>query len=351
MRGARLHPLYFLALAACLAGAWTLGARWQALLAPPPQGGLLLRAQAADDEEEEEEEDAEEAEEAEYTSRAKHTEKGTAQRIYKENGELKAEYHFINFNRDRAVVSFGMKEADLRRYAAGYGYSDFELNGLRTWRETARGAAWKKAYSEGGKAAAERAIAEVDLDYETRLRALLRARGLAMRAGNIVECDMPVIVKRNVELLKPLALAFSKISAQRRWNEDALIGAVLSLVQTAIRYKIPPTVEGGLHTGGLLPPAKALLSGWGDCDTKTGLLASVLGNWKGIRAVGIAVPGHYLMAIRRLPAKGDVFVRYEGLEYVLLEPAGPAWLEPGTVGRATSALLAGRDGYKVEPFF
>jgi hypothetical protein len=57
------------------------------------------------------------------------------------------------------------------------------------------------------------------------------------------------------------------------------------------------------------------------------------------------------MAIRRLPGKGDVFVRYEGLEYVLVEPAGPAWLEPGTVGRATAALLSGSEGYKIEPFF
>ncbi len=349
MRGVRLHPLYFLALAACLAVAWTLGARWQALLEPPAAGGTLLRAQSSDDEEETEEE--EDAEEAEYTSRARHTEKGTAQRIYKEKGELKAEYHFINFNRDRVSVNFGMTEASLRKYAAGYGYADFEMNGLRAWRETARAAAWKKGYAEGGQAAAQRAIAGVDLEYDTRLRSLLRSRGLALRAGNLVECDMPVIVKRNVELLKPLAMAFGKIAAERRWSEDALIGGVLSLVQTAIRYKIPPSVEDGLHTGGLLPPAKALLSGWGDCDTKTGLLASVLGNWKGIRMVGIAVPGHYLMAIRRLPAKGDVFVRYEGLEYVLLEPAGPAWLEPGTVGRATSALLAGRNGYKVEPFF
>jgi hypothetical protein len=348
MRGTRLHPLYFLALAACLASAWTLGREWEALMAPPAGGGMLLRSQSSDDEEEE---DGEDAEEQEYTSRAKHTEKGTAQRIYKEGGELKAQYHFINFNKDRVSVNFAMKDAEYRKYLAGYGYADFELTGLRAWRDTTRAEAWKKTYAAGGKAAAERAIADVDMEYETRLRALLRARGLALRAGNLVECDMPVIVKRNTELLKPLAMAYSKISAERRWNEENLIGGVLSMVQTAIRYKIPPTVEDGLHTGGLLPPARTLLSGWGDCDTKTGLLASILGNWKGMRMVGIAVPGHYLMAIRRLPGKGDVFVRYEGLEYVLVEPAGPAWLEPGTVGRATTALLGGSNGYKVEPFF
>ena len=123
------------------------------------------------------------------------------------------------------------------------------------------------------------------------------------------------------------------------------------MVQTAIRYKVPAGIENGLHTCGLLPPARALLSGWGDCDTKTGLLASVLSSWNGMRIVGVAVPGHYLMAIRRLPAKGDMFVRHEGLEYVLVEPAGPAWLEPGVVGQGTTALLGGREGYKLEPFF
>ena len=109
-------------------------------------------------------------------------------------------------------------------------------------------------------------------------------------------------------------------------------------------------VENGLHTGGLLPPARALLSGWGDCDTKTGLLAAILGNWNTARMVGIAVPGHYLMAIRRLPGKGDMFVRHEGLEYVLVEPAGPAWLEPGQVGVNTAAILSGGEGYQIEPF-
>ena len=29
----------------------------------------------------------------------------------------------------------------------------------------------------------------------------------------------------------------------------------------------------------------------------------------------------------------------------------PAWLEPGMVGQATTALLAGNEGYKLEPFF
>jgi len=341
MRGPEIKLAHLFALAACLAVAAVLGAQWEKELELPAPGGDILRAQAAGGNDEEED----------YTSREARTEKGTSQRIFREGAALKAEYNFINFNKDRVAINFGMAARDYNSYLAGYGYSDGELAALRTWRETARQAAWKNAFAKGGRPAGEKAMAEVVTDYDTRLRALLRARGLALRAGNLVECDMPVIVRRNTALLKPLALAFQKLATERRYSEEDLVGAALSLVQTAVRYKVPPSIENGLHTGGLLPPARALLSGWGDCDTKTGLLASILGNWNTLRMVGIAVPGHYLMAIRRLPGKGDVFVRYEGLEYVLVEPAGPAWLEPGTIGTATTALLAGEEGYRVEPFF
>ncbi len=332
------------ALAACFAAAAGLGSQWESLLARPA-GPDILRAQSSDDEEEGTDE------EKEYTTTSRRTEAGVAQRVYREGRALKAQYNFVNFNRDRLSITFGMDEAELARYSSGYGYTDAEMEALRAWRSKARQEAWNAGWQKGGKPAAEQAIAGIETEYDTRLRALLRSRGLALRAGNLVECDMPLIVKRNVALMKPLALAFQQTASSRNYSEENLVGAVLSMVQTALRYKIPPAVQGGLHTGGLLPPARSLLSGWGDCDTKTGVLASILGNWNGVRMVGIAVPGHYLMAIRRLPAKGDVFVRYEGLEYVLVEPAGPAWLEPGTVGQATTALLSGAEGYKVDPFF
>lgn len=334
---------YLILLAACLAGAAALCRDLERRLYAFPADGVVLRAQSSGD--------GGDGEVARYTSRESRTEKGTSQRILKEGALRKAEYRFINFNKDRLSISFSMQEAEYRRYAAGYGYADADLDILKSWREKARREAWENAVPQGGKAAGDRAVAEVDLDYETKLRALFRSRGLALRAGNVVECDIPLIVKKNVKLLNPLALAFQKMASEKKYAEEDLVGAVVSLVQTAIIYKIPPALDNGLHTGGLLPPGKALLSGWGDCDTKTALLASILGSWSGLKMVGVAVPGHYLMAVRRIPGKGDLFVRHEGLEYVLVEPAGPAWLEPGQVGVHTRELLAGREGYKLEPFF
>ncbi|MCX5791327.1 MAG: hypothetical protein NTY45_03785 [Elusimicrobia bacterium] len=347
MRGTELKLSHFLLLAACLGVSSALCLEWDKKLEFRPAGRDIFRAQSSEENEEEEQA---------YAPTEVRLESGVSQKISRSGENFTARYNFINFDKDRISITFGMTADEYNRYLADYGYTDAEITALRDWREKARAAAWKTATAVPGrtedrKAAGERAVAAVETDYDTRLRALFLSRGFALRAGNTVECDMPVIVKRNVKIMQTLALALQKIAVEKGYDSEELIGTVLSLVQTAIRYKIPPAVENGMHTGGLLPPARALLSGWGDCDTKTALLAAILGNWNTAKMVGVAVPGHYLMAIRRLPGKGDMFVRHEGLEYVLLEPAGPAWLEPGQVSRTTTALLGGGEGYQIEPFF
>lgn len=336
-------------LAASFALTASVASEWERKLVVYPEGRDLSYAQSSDEEEEEGEE-AQEKDASEQVVTQK-TEAGTSQKVWKDASGYHARYSFINFNKDRLNISFGTPADGYKKYLAGYGYTDEEYQALKDWRNKTYDSAWKEGYLAGGEPAAQKAIKDVEVEYETRLRGLFYRKGLALRAGNVVECDMPNVVKRNIPQLKPLALVFQDISKKNGYSSEDTVGAVVSMVQTAIRYKIPPMKEGTKHTGGLLPPLRSVLSGWGDCDSKTGVIASILGNWSGIKMVGISVPRHYLMAIRRLPAKGDMFVRYEGLEYVLIEAAGPAWLEPGTVGSGTAALLKGPEGYAIEPFF
>lgn len=274
-----------------------------------------------------------------------------SQKIYAEGGTYHARYGFTNFSNNRVNVSYSMSQADFNRYMAGYGYRQSDLDALQDWREKNRQLEWGRAVKKGGEAEGKKALEAVEWEYRLKREAFFRSRGFSLGRDNVLTADMPGIVKRNVPTLRPLALALQEVADGRGFGQDELIGSVLSLVQTALTYKVPPMKSGDLHTGGVLPPAKSMLSGWGDCDTKTGVAGAILGSWSGMRLVGVSVPGHYLMAIRRLPGKGDVFVRHEGLEYVLIEPAGPAWLEPGRVGQATMSLLEGMDGYKIEPFF
>lgn len=238
-----------------------------------------------------------------------------SQRIRAQGELVSAEYGFQNFNDDELTISYQLKKSALMSYEARYGYTKAE------------------------------AKASPDV------KAYLASRGFKFLTGNTVAPDMPKIVKENAPLLKPVAMAFDKVAQQRKYDQGDLLGAIASMAQTAMEYKVPPAVVGEKHTGGLLPPVSAFLRGWGDCDTKSGVIASILSNWPHMRMVGVGPPGHYLIGVLRIPNKGDLFVEYGGLQYVLIEPAGPAWLPPGTVADSTQDLLASGDGYRIEPFF
>ena len=66
--------------------------------------------------------------------------------------------------------------------------------------------------------------------------------------------------------------------------------------------------------------------------------------------VGIHLPDHYLLGIERIPRHGDLFVEFDGVQYVLVEPAGPSWLPLGMVGEHTQTVLDNSQEVRIEPF-
>jgi len=275
----------------------------------------------------------------------------TYQRIQKTASHRAATYGFQNFNKDKLEVSYQISEKEFRPYNESFGYTKEGFAAVKAWRETARQSVFKIAVKQGkSQAQLDAAIAALDKEYDQRVKDYLGGHGFRMLKGNIVTVDMPGVVRKNSALIKPLSLSFEKIATSRKYRSGDIIGAVLSFVQTAMYYKQPDPVYKEKHTGGVLPPITAVVVGWGDCDTKTGLLGSILTNWAQMKIVGVSVPGHYLMGVLLIPEKGDLFLEYQGLQYVLVEPAGPAWLPPGQVGEETTHLLNSREGYKIEPF-
>lgn len=327
-----------------------LGLRAEERMVIAPVDGQALFAQDSDDEEEEEEDLPTGG------ARAGGGSSGggprTFQRLRKASGFRAASYGFQNFNRDKLEVSYQLPEKDFRPYNASFGYTKAGLGEVKAWRETARQSAFRLAVKQGkSQAQLDNAIAALDKEYDRRVKEYLSSRGFRMLKGNVVTVDMPALVRKNSAMIKPLSLAFEKIATTKRYRSGDIIGAVLSFAQTAMYYKQPDPVFKEKHTGGVLPPITAVLLGWGDCDTKTGLIGSILSNWAQMKMVGVGVPGHYLMGVLLIPEKGDLFLEYKGLQYVLIEPAGPAWLPPGQVGEQTMQLLNSREGYKIEPFF
>lgn len=331
-----------------LAGAFAsvrLGLRAEARMVIPPVDGQQIFAQDSDDDDY----DAPPQVDGIQTSGGGPK---TYQRIQKTGGYRAATYGFQNFNRDKLEVSYQIGEKDFRSYNDSFGYTKAGLNEVKAWRETARQSAYNLAVKQGkSQAQLDRAIAALDKEYDQKVKEYLASHGFRMLKGNVVTVDMPALVRKNSALIKPLSLAFEKIATTRKYRSGDIIGAVLAFAQTAMHYKQPDPVFKDKHTGGVLPPITAVLVGWGDCDTKTGLIASILSNWGQMKMVGVGVPGHYLMGVLLIPEKGDLFLEYQGLQYVLVEPAGPAWLPPGQVGEQTMNLLNSREGYKIEPFF
>jgi hypothetical protein len=335
MLSPRSSALVLVALAASLTAAYRLGAEWNERIAQRPAAGELLAGQAS----------------MEFGG------PGDAYQRVTNLGSLRvAEYGFVNFNQDRLHFTYKIPDDQFKKYNSDYGYFPEDIKSIQDWHQTARQGAFQYAVKNGkSQSQLNAAIAAVDKQYEQKLHGYLESRGFKLEAGNVTRIDMPAVVKRNAAALKPIALVLDSVAAQRRYQSMDIIGAGLSFVQTALKYQQPDDVYKGKHTGAFVPPLTSVVLGWGNCDSKSALLAAILSSWAQMRMIGIFMPGnpvgHYVMGVLQIPDQGDAFVEYQGLQYVLVEPAGPAWLPPGRVGEETMEKLNAPDGYKIDPFF
>lgn len=273
------------------------------------------------------------------------------QKIRESGGIIGAEYGFVNYNDDQLTVGYSIPSRELAEYREGYGYTLAEKASFDLWLKSATEDAYQHATrTRQSQEQLNRAGEKLNAEYRAKLAAFLRSRGFTMLDGTTLMVDIPEVVRRNVRNVRGVALEISRTGERLGYDSDSTISAAISLVQTAIRYDAVPMEVHGRQTGGLYPPLETLAIGKGDCDTKTALLGAILLNWDKMKAIGVGVPSHYLMGVLRNPAKGDVYVEYKGLRYVLVEPAGPAWLPPGTVSRDTVALLSARKSLKIEQF-
>jgi hypothetical protein len=328
----------FGALCAAFVVALALGSEWNRRLVVAPVDGMIVAAQESG-----EEVDAE-------TSTA-----GTPrtwQKITKDAGYRSASYGFVDFRQDKITLSYKIPESYFTRYNAAYGYRSEDVTALQEWRDSATQSSYRLALAAGkNQAQVDAAAAAIQHEYEQKLNEYLKSRGFMLLKGGVTRVDVPGVVKQNKPLVKPIAEVFERYATQHRYQSMDIIGAVLSFAQTAVQYKNVGPIYKGRHTAGFLLPITTIVMGWGDCDTKSAMVASILSNWAQMRMVGISVPGHYLMAVLQIPDKGDMFVEYQGLQYILLEPAGPGWFPPGQVADETAAQLNASEGYQIYPFF
>lgn len=273
----------------------------------------------------------------------------SVQRLREENGVISADYGFVTFKNDPLQINYSLPARDLALYRQDYGYTQADLNAIMDWQKKTLAEVYAQAVQNRWTQEKLNAVSkEIQEDSRKKQQELFATRGFRLQKGNILIPDIPGLVQRNIKPLHDVARQFSQAAATNDYDSQEIIAAALSMVQTALRYQNLPANQGGRITGGMTPPLVTMLTGEGDCDAKTALLAAILRNWSQIKLIGVGIPNHYLLGVLQNPAKGQAFVEYEGMHYILLEPAGPGWLPPGTIAESTLARLAAGEELRLE---
>ncbi|MCB2221941.1 MAG: hypothetical protein KQI35_16250 [Bacteroidetes bacterium] len=165
----------------------------------------------------------------------------------------------------------------------------------------------------------------VDTEDNLAYRKEILKKGLFRLHENTIEVDKSAVVQYYSEAIcKPIAKMIIRSLAD--YNMDTprnRIEFAMRFVQD-IPYGIPLYEDDDRHYGGVSPPPKLLIDGYGDCDSKVLLFAGILVYLIPVDDfIFLNQLEHVLSAIRAEPDKGLTFVRFEGDRFLIAETAGP----------------------------
>ncbi len=241
--------------------------------------------------------------------------------------------NFLGFDNNPLSLSFALSRNALRESQREHGIVKAELDAVI-------------AQCQRGTGCSQR-------EFERRILTYYREHGLRpgydeqQRQRLLV--DVPTAVRRNRERVRPLAQALQRLAAQQQRDSRWMLETAVALVQGGLDYKQPSTWDRGRKIAGFYPPPQALARGYGDCDTKSALLAAILQNLSDTPLIGVHVPQHYLLGIAGTPRAGQASIQHGGRRYLLIEAAGPARRPPGEVSEVTENALAKGFDIRVDP--
>jgi hypothetical protein len=146
-------------------------------------------------------------------------------------------------------------------------------------------------------------------------------------------------IKENKSNLLPIAQAvYDKLPSNSETR--AYVNLVLSWVQS-IPYN---TLENRLTSNGAgyLPPLSVVANNQGDCDSKTVLMASLIRSLlPEVKMTMIYLPGHALLGVVLPFRTNEQTIDIDGLDYLLMEPTGPAKIPLGEISNSSARDIAG----------
>lgn len=138
-----------------------------------------------------------------------------------------------------------------------------------------------------------------------------------------VSFDYERIIEESRELVEPLYHQLKKIKNKYKLSEREFVILIMRFLQD-IPYGVPPSNYNNRFIMGLFPPSELLKSTWGDCDSKSLLMATLLSldNKYNDKLAIIQVPGHALLGIQMVASPYDKTIKHKFKKYIYVEPVG-----------------------------
>ena len=183
----------------------------------------------------------------------------------------------------------------------------------------------------------QKAQAEVEAEARAAVdarRKKLTSRGMFLRDENTVVVDVARLWQWNRKRIAPQVRRL----AAGVGPGESLTDALLAFVQE-IPYRKPADRRAGRITLGLLPPLEALAAGYGDCDTKSLLFASLADNGKGPEVILLRGPNHMIAGLQCGQKEEGVKVKAFGKLFLACECSHGVW-RPGQIAPEIKRDLA-----------
>ena len=153
-------------------------------------------------------------------------------------------------------------------------------------------------------------------------------------------------IVENTAALLPIAQAvYDKLPSNSETR--AYVNLVLSWVQSIPYNELKNRITS--NGAGYLPPLSVVANNQGDCDSKTVLMASLIRSLiPDVKMTMVYLPNHALLGIVLPFRTNEQTIEIDGMDYLLMEPTGPAKIPLGEIANSSARDIAG-NMYSLEP--
>lgn len=145
------------------------------------------------------------------------------------------------------------------------------------------------------------------------------------------------ITENNTALLPIAQAVYDKLPTNSETR--AYVNLVLSWVQSIPYNELENRLTS--NGAGYLPPLSVVANNQGDCDSKTVLMASLIRSLlPDVSMAMVFLPGHALLGVVLPFRTNEQTINIDGLDYLLMEPTGPAKIPLGEIANSSARAIA-----------